>query len=228
MSALQKLNEQVYTVHRPLKVLGMNLGTRATILRLPSEKLVIISPVPFDDGLAAEIEALGTVDTIIAPNLFHHLFFNAACERWPDARALVPPGLKKKTTIIERAEQLSESGAIDDEIFWHRLNGMPIVREHLFVYPGAKTLVITDLGFNFHDPPAMFFRLYLRMQGILNRFGMSVLFRTAIKDKKAFGASLAAILDYDFEAIALPHGRLIKEEGRTLFEETFRPYFPAA
>lgn len=224
MSKLERLNDHVYTVHQPLNVFGMPLGTRATIVVLPDNEVVIISPVVFDDALASEIDALGRVGTIIAPNLFHHLFFNAACERWPEARALIPPGLNKKVSIVEGATKLSESGAINDLLFWRRIEGMPMVREHYFYYPEAKTLIITDLAFHFPDPGTFLFRLYLGAQGLKGSFGPTALFRFAIKDKGAFKESLLPIRDYHFESIALPHGEVISEKGKEIFEKAFASY----
>lgn len=226
MSELQPFNEKIWTLFQPLKVAGMAMGTRATILKLPAGGLTIISPVPFDDQVAAQIDELGPVEYIIAPNLFHHLYFNAACRRWPQARALVPPGLKKKVSIVDHAMELSPEGAIDDAIFWHRVQGSPLLREHLFIYPELSTLVITDLAFHFRDHPQLWLRFMLRILGAYNTFGPSRLMRSTIKDKKAFGESLLPILDAPWDAIVLPHGELIPRGGKALFEEAFRSFIP--
>ena len=227
-TTLEPFHDRAWTVFHPLKLAGIALGTRATILKLPSGGLTIISPVPFHDDLASQIDALGPVENIIAPNLFHHFYFNAACERWPQARALVPRGLKKKVSIIDRASELSPSGAIDDTLFWHRLEGTPLAGEHLFVYPDIETLVITDLAFNFHQHPQLWLRITMTLNGVYNTFGCSRLFRSTIKDKKAFGSSLLPLLDYPWDSIILPHGDLIPHGARALFEETFRPFIPAS
>ena len=227
MSPLVPFNKRAWTLFHPLKLAGMTIGTRATILQLPDGGLTIISPVPFSDEVAAYIDTIGPVDNIIAPNLFHHFYFNAACQRWPQARALVPKGLKKKIpTLTDRAIELSPSGAIDDTLFWHRVEGAPMAGEHLFVYPEIETLVITDLAFNFHQHPQMWLRIAMTLNGVYNTFGCSRLFRSTIKDKKAFGESLRPVLDYPWDAILLPHGNLIPHGARALFEETFRPFIP--
>src|SRR5699024_7744915 len=93
---LRSFSPSTWIVDAPQKVAAMQFGTRSTIVRLPSKGLAIISPIDFDDQIAQEIDALGQVDFIIAPNLFHHLYFNDAAKRWPTAKALLPPSLKEK------------------------------------------------------------------------------------------------------------------------------------
>lgn len=110
MNRLEQFREGIWTLFQPLSYFGMKLGTRSTIVQLPSGALVIISPVTFDEATKAEIDALGVVDYVIAPNLFHHLFFNQACALWPEAQHLVPPGLSEKVSLIGSTQELSLGG----------------------------------------------------------------------------------------------------------------------
>ncbi len=70
---IDELVPGIWTVATPLKLAGVNFGTRMTIVRVGGDGLVLISACPIDDALAAEIDTLGVVRGVVAPNAFHHL-----------------------------------------------------------------------------------------------------------------------------------------------------------
>ena len=51
-----------------------DFGTRMTVVRLSDGGLFLHSPIRLDGGLRAQLDALGEVRAIVAPNRFHHLF----------------------------------------------------------------------------------------------------------------------------------------------------------
>lgn len=51
-----------------------DFSTRMTVIRLPDGGLFLHSPIRLDDGLRAELDALGTVRAVVAPNKAHHLY----------------------------------------------------------------------------------------------------------------------------------------------------------
>lgn len=206
------------------KVGGMDLGARSTIVALPSGRLVIISPIAFDEEQAARIDALGQVDTIIAPNLFHHLYFNDACRRWPQARALVPLGLEQKVELVDRAEVMAPTGHLEEALLWRRVAGAPKVGEHVFALPNEELLIVTDLAFNFQNHPQRWLRLMMRLLGSYGRLAPSRVFKSAIKDKRAFKESLSSLLDFPFDSLLMAHGEPIKSGARAAFEGAFAAY----
>src|SRR5207253_182649 len=46
--------------------------TRMAVIRLSGGGLFLWSPIPLTDGLRAEVDALGEVSHIVAPNSLHH------------------------------------------------------------------------------------------------------------------------------------------------------------
>ena len=64
----------LWTLDSPLKLAGVPFGTRTTLIRIASGRLVIHSPGPLASGSRESIEKLGEVAAIIAPNLFHHFY----------------------------------------------------------------------------------------------------------------------------------------------------------
>ncbi len=227
MTKLTEFSEFIWTAYHPLRLAGMEMGARSTIIRLPSERLVIVSPVPFDDDTATAIDELGEVDTIIAPNLMHYQYFNDACRRWPTARALVPPGLEDKVDVVDRAVAMGHRGSIEDALYWRALDGMPRIGEHAFIEPRNGVLILTDVAFHYRDHPQWWLRLVMRINGTYNRFGPSRLLRAfAIDDKDALGRSLEALLDFDWDTIVVSHGEPIDNGARRRFLHAFGDYLP--
>ncbi len=224
MNPLNRFSEHIWTVSHPLAVAGLQLGARATIVRLPSDRVMIINPVPFEEPTKEAIDALGTVDTIVAPNLLHHLFFNDACRHWPDARALTAPGLEDKIELVERAVSMGHRGSVEDTIHWRRIEGAPKLEEHVFVDPRDEVLVISDIAFHFVDHPQWILRMMMRLNGVYGRFGPSRILRRLIDDDEAFGQSLDDLFQWPWDAIIVAHGENIDRDGRRLFVEGFERY----
>lgn len=223
---LSSFSPSIYTVDHPQTVLGMQFGTRCTVVVLPSGRCVLISPVAFDDLLAEKIEAIGPVDTIIAPNLFHHLYFNQACRRWPEARRLIAPGLDQKVDLIEDVHPMAQQGSIEGILKWRALEGAPKVGEHLFFDTRDEVLVVTDIAFHFIDHPQWWLRTVMRLQGGYGQLGPSRLLRSLIEDDSAFGESLSPILDEPWDSIIVAHGTPIPSGGKDRFKEAFAHYLP--
>jgi len=221
MSRLRAFTDTIWLIDHPLKLAGTRVGTRSTLIRLPSGELALISPVPLSDEDQAEIDALGPLKTIIAPNLFHHLFLKAAIARWPNAKVLVPPGLPKKIGGLDQALSLSPTGALEDSLSWKRIEGMPPLREHVFFEPRSRTLILTDLCFHFPEHDHWWTRVFMRLNGQMGSFGPTRIFRAGIGDKEAFARSLPGVLDWDFERVVIAHGQPLSEDGKRRFQEAF-------
>ena len=93
---MRRLHEDLWVVERPLRFLGLEMGTRMTVVRSGSE-LVLHSPVAPDEALRAELAELGEVRRVIGPNRFHHLFLGD----W-QAEIWGPPGLIQKRGDLTR------------------------------------------------------------------------------------------------------------------------------
>jgi hypothetical protein len=70
---LQPITDGIWSTTRPLRFLGLETGTRMTIVRLANGGLFVHSPVGLDPALRAEVDALGPVGAIVASSLFHNL-----------------------------------------------------------------------------------------------------------------------------------------------------------
>ena len=212
----------IWTVSSPLKLAGVDFGTRMTIVRVGGDGLVLISPCPIDDALAAEIDALGTVRAVIAPNAFHYLYFVDAAERYPDAIRFLAEGVAGKLgstppgSIILSSEADSLWSADLEQCM---IEGAPMTNEILFYHPASRTLILTDLCFNFDPAPSGWPGIFLRLMGVHGRLAVSRLMRFALRDREKVRPVLERILEWDFDRIIVTHGVLVERNGHRLFRE---------
>lgn len=232
---IEALGSGIWTASAPLKLAGAAFGTRMTIVRVGrgtqteqtrgSEGLVLIAPIPIDDAMAAEIAKLGTVRAVIAPNAFHHFYLRAALERYPDAACYLAEGVEQK--LGQRPAGARDLAPEPDPIWAGDLDqvvleGAPLTNEVIFYHGESRTLILTDLCFNFDPAPSGWTGLFLRLAGAHGRLAVSRLMRLGIKDRAGVRATLARVLEWDFDRIVVTHGHNIKQGAKPLFVEATR------
>ena len=80
---MQQLASDLWVSDTPLRFLGLEVGARMTVVRLPDGGLWLHSPVRAAPELVREVQALGPVTCLVAPNKLHHLFvgeWQQACQ----------------------------------------------------------------------------------------------------------------------------------------------------
>jgi hypothetical protein len=215
---VQQLDDDTWFVETAQKIPGgAKLPARMYILRLPDGALWIHSPVAMDDALAAEIDALGPVRHLVAPNCYHHLHMGPAAARWPDARVYAPAGLRRKRPDLRIDVDLSDGARPwGDAVEIVKIEGVPELDEFVFVHHPSKSLVACDLVFNIHDDPRLMTRLILRMVGVWKRLGQSKLVRSVTEDRAAAARSCERVLGLEFSRVLVSHGR--PEQGEDVRE----------
>ena len=193
---------------------GMHFGLRMSVIRLKDGRLVLHSPIAIDDGLAEEIEELGTVAHIIAPNCFHYLHVNAAARRYPKARVYAAPGLKEKRPRLTIHETLGPAAPVhwSEEMDQLIIEGAPRMNEVVFFHRASKTLIVTDLVFNIHEAKGWVTGIVLRTARVYKRLGQSRLWRFFTKDRSAAGVKVAQMMTFDFQRVIMAHGRILEQD----------------
>jgi Domain of unknown function (DUF4336) len=229
MSELIQHAEGLWTVPVPHRFLGLHLGTRMTIVRLPGGGLWLHSVVAVDDLLADEIQANGTVEHIVMPNLYHHVYVTDAIQRWPAARVHAPAAMRRKRPEVRIDVDLSEAPDPDwgGGLIPVHIDGS-ILDETVFVHRPTRTLVCADLVENFDTSPDALTRLYLTAAGLRGRVGFSRFFRPVYRDRRATRRSLERLLALDFDRVSLAHGRVLDQGGPAAVREAYRWLKPAA
>lgn len=203
---------------------GLHFPVRMTVIRLPDGGLWLHAPVPIDDVLAGELEALGPVRHLVAPNALHHLYFGDAAARYPDAKTWAAP------TLAEKRSDLSFDGTLDDDsppwvdvidgIFVH---GIPWCSETVFLHRPSKTLLVTDLFFNMQRPANRRSRFFFWLLGVLGRPKQSPILKMQTKDKAAAAASGRRILEWGFERAVPAHGPVVEADAQRVVAAVLGP-----
>ncbi len=188
---------------------GFFLPVRSTIVRLPGGELVIHSPPPIDDALAAAITELGPVGHLVAPSLLHHLYVGPALERFPTARVHAPASLASKRPDLRIDAPLSERDPQWPTLIPIAIAGAPTIDEFVFVHTPSCTLLVTDLVFNIHATQGLLTPLILRMVGAHNRLAQSRIWRVGTRDRPAARASVERIFSHDFTRVIPAHGDVL-------------------
>jgi hypothetical protein len=220
---MQQLHSDLWITDSPLRFLGLEVGARMTVLRLPGPKLLLHSPIAAAAELVREVETLGPVAYLVAPNRFHHLFVGEWQQAYPEASVYVAPGLNTKRPDLEIEGVLTddpEPGWADtvDQVL---MGGFPLANEVVFFHRPSATLIATGLAFNVGSNSPPLTRLAFRLGGIYGSLSPTLLERLFIRDRSAFCRSLERVLEWPFDRVVVAHGEVLEKGGR---EELARGY----
>jgi hypothetical protein len=201
---------------------------RMTLLPLQDRKLALISPIPIDPALAQEIDALGEVALLIAPNLLHHLYLGQASKRYPKASVLAPERLRQKRPDlrIDGCLERDVPALLSEAAEVVKFDGLPLLDEFVFLHRTRRALVVTDLVFNMRTPRGFLANLVLFLVGCHGRLAQSRALRFAVKDRRAARASADTILGMDFDALVVAHGEIVPANARAALAAALRWLLP--
>jgi Domain of unknown function (DUF4336) len=203
---------------------GVHMRGRMVVARLSDGRLWVWSPIPIDDALARQIDGLGEVVCLVAPNALHHLQFAAAAERWPAAKRWIAPALVKKRPELAGCEPLGDTppAAWAADFDQHRIAGAPKLDEVVFFHRASKTLIVTDLVFNVLEYRGWISGLVFRVVGAHKRLAQSRAMRFLVRDRVAAAASARRLLAWDFERVVMAHGEIVENDAHARMTEALR------
>lgn len=220
---LRRLDDDLWVVDDPFSVFGLAIGTRMTVIRLTDGGLFLHSPSPLSSELCAELEALGPVKCIVAPNKIHHLYVSDYATAFPDADRYAAPGLEKKRSnldfhyVLEPAAPAAWSGQIEQVC----VQGCDYISEVVFFHPASRTLLLTDMAFNVQHTDSVWTKVWLKLNGAYQKFGPSRMVRALIRDRAAARRSLDEILRWDFDRVIVTHGIVLQRSGKRMVRAAF-------
>ncbi|CAG9296481.1 DUF4336 domain-containing protein [Celerinatantimonas diazotrophica] len=203
----------------PVWFLGLPFSTRMTVVRLPNNDLWIHSPIKLSPDRKAQIDGLGCVKYLIAPNHLHHLFLSEWITAYPDATCFGTNEVIKKRDDIAFDASLNQlqswpwSTDIEQELF----SGSSLMEECVFFHKGSNTLIVADLVENFsgHNFNCVQ-RFIAKGVGIMAPNGkMPLDWRLSFMFRKAEARQhLARVLAWEPQILVMAHGEIIKENTR--------------
>jgi hypothetical protein len=220
---MEQLHSDLWIADSPLRFLGLEVGARMTVVRLPNSELLLHSPIAASADLVREVEALGPVAALVAPNRFHHLFLGEWQRVCPEASVYVAPGLDAKRPDLKVAGVLGDEpepgwAATLDQLV---VRGFPLANEVVFFHRPSATLIATDLAFNIGSSSPPLTRLAFRFIGACGRLSPTLLERLFVRDRASFRHSLERMLAWPFERVVVAHGAVSEAGGR---EDLIRGY----
>lgn len=199
----------------PLKLLGADLRRNVTVIRLRSGKLVIHSTAPFSPEDVASIRSMGEPGWLLDGVLRHDTFAKEGREAFPTIPFLAPEGFSE---VVGFPTELIVPSPVEwaGELTALEIQGAPEARDTALLHVPSRTLIITELIFNFGGDEPIWTELLLRVAvGGEHHPGMSRPMKAGVKDKAAFQRSLATILEWDFDRVIVGHGDVIESDGKT-------------
>lgn len=232
----------ITTLSAPFDFAGgrVKAGGRATVVRLASGNLAVLSPVALTAAVHSKLASMGKTRYIVALNITHHLHVSAWAEAFPEAKVLCVEGLpeKREKDTTTRGTNFSHvfttdnknmriADDFDKEFSYEYVDAAPN-KDLVFLHRPTKTLVQADILFNL---PAS--EQYTKVQGgaksgILGRCIASAYstqgsmiwqkralwYGTESKDRQSFADSMKRVLSWDFERVIPCHGDVIESNAK--------------
>ncbi|MBZ9997596.1 DUF4336 domain-containing protein [Mesorhizobium sp. BH1-1-4] len=205
---------------------GFRYPTRMAVIRMSSGGLFVWSPTELTDAVRSEVDALGEVRFLIAPNSLHHVFLADWQRGYPDARVYASPGLREKRRDIRFDGDLGDRPAAEwagdlDQVAMH---GNRITTEIVFFHRASRTVLFTDLIQHFRPGWFKGWRALVARLDLMVAAEPSVprKFRAAFTDRPAARTAIARVLAWPAEKVLIAHGEPVTEGGQALIRRAFR------
>jgi hypothetical protein len=232
LDTLKPVAPDIWLIDGPMiRFYGMPFSTRATIVRLNSGVLWVHSPTKLSDALWAELEALGPVAHLIAPNWIHYAYVSEWQAAFPAAVSWAAPGVAKRAESRGMQMRFDHDLGAQADAPWQGqieqmiVEGSPVHREAVFFHNASKTLILTDLIENFEPAKmAWWMRPIVRLAGIADPDGkmppdMRASFRA---HRDLLRAAVEQMIDWAPERVILAHGRWYQSGGVAELRRAFR------
>jgi Domain of unknown function (DUF4336) len=219
---LEPLSDDVWIERRPLRFFGVETGTRMTVVRLAGGGLFVHSPVALDAKTREAVDALGPVEAVVAPSLFHHLYVAEWAAAYPGASFSACPGLDKKrkdlawSAVLNDEPEAQWRGELDQAFFGART----MENEVIFFHRKSKTIVSCDFIFNLASHPSQLTRVVARLMG-QREPGATLLERVMIRDRVAAREQIDRVIAWGADRIVLAHGDIIESNGTAVVQRAY-------
>ena len=218
LDRLKSVADSVWIVDaQPIKAGGLLLPVRMTVVKLSGGGLLLYSPVRYKPGLQGEIESLGPIRHIVAPNVGHWMFVRDWQRACPDAATWAVPELRHRAQVRAAGMRIDHDlGPVaPDE--WRNEIDQVLVQSSFFtevdmLHRASRTLMVADLVLNVEGqgmPPLS--RMISKALGILAPDGRAPLY-------------LRLLLRLNRTAVAHAAARLVAMEPRRVIVSHGRPF----
>lgn len=226
-AVLQPFGPDIWLSDGPVvDVIGFRYPTRMAVIRLPGDDLLVWSPTALSQDLRRQIDSLGVVRHLVAPNSLHHLFVREWKEAYPHATLHAAPGLIERRPDLEIDVELNRERPPlwPEEIDYVLVGGNRITTEAVFFHRRSRTVLFTDLLQQF--PPGWFrgWRAIVAKLDLMTGAEPAVprKFRAAFTDRAVAREALGQIMGWPSEKVVMAHGPPIERNGQAFLARAFR------
>lgn len=216
---IRPIHTDVWVIERGYCIIGMDIGGKATIIRLSDNRLFIHSPVKLSPELKDEVDKLGTVSAVVAPNAYHMGFIAQWKKYYPNATFIAPVGTKEQKADVPfdqelGADNVADASYADDSLIQLHLPCAPGMAETVFFHKPSKTLVVTDLIMPYpkEGVPWMTRLKHSVMVAAFNNIYKFIV----LKNRGALDECLEKIEGWEFETLIPTHGQVLMKDDKPM------------
>jgi hypothetical protein len=220
MSLLTQHADGLWTADAPMRLFGLfEIGTRMTVVRLSSGDLWVHSPIA-PSAVRGELDPLGPVRHVVAPNRYHHLFAGPFGDAYREARLWGAPGLAAKRRDLRFDGELGPEPPPDWAYDLDQLSIESMLREVVFLHRRSRTLISSDLVAHVTGT-GLGTRLYASLGGFRKGPAVPRALKLAYRDRAAARRSIERLLEWDFDRVIVAHGAVIAGGGKEIVRQAF-------
>lgn len=232
LDTLKPVAENLFIVDSLLPgAMGAVLPVRMTVIQLSDGGLLLHSPTQFSLGLMAELNRLGPVRHLVAPNVAHWTFLKGWQQAFPEATTWAAPGLRDRSQVYRSGVRLDHDLGEEVPPGWG--DGFELVcipgglgfREIAMFHIPTRTLVLTDMVLNLEAAKLpLLLRPLIRLAGMTAPDGMPPPYLRVVVRLRRREAALAAarLLGLQPERVIFAHGSWFKQDGTAALRRSLR------
>ncbi len=242
-------HEGIYTIDRSYIFLSFcDVGARCTVIVKPPldaskrPELLLYSPLPIDNAIRKELDKLGDVSVVIAPNNEHVDFVASAAAAYPNATILGPTGCKARWPNLPfDSDTFADDGktphpalaSFSEVVTAMFVPSAPFFNETVLIHKVSRTFIVCDLWWNWPSlkdtqPKGVELPYPTRAFAFaMNRIYLPFYNRILVQDREAFALFMRELLDTKFKNIIPCHGNCVAEEGWRRVDRFFPSFLKA-
>lgn len=204
--------------------MGFHFPLRMVVMRIEGHKLAVWSPISISPELTAEIDALGRVAVLIAPNSLHDTYIKDWHDAYPEAKLAAAPGL------AELRDDLTFDYAISDGFLPESAESIratvlnnAITTEVVLFHIPSRTVLFCDL---LQNMPHGWFTGWRALVARLDRMTGDTptvprKFRMGFRNKAVAQVKVTEILNWPAERVLMAHGTPVTSHGQRFLKRAF-------
>ncbi len=222
---LKAIAPDIWHLQHGFVVNGVANTSRMTVVKLRNGGLWLHSPVPISAAVKAELESLGPVEFIVAPNKVHHLFAGDCLDIFPQAKLFGAPGLARKRPDLQQRGMLALPAASEtqwrddlDQVFFE---GIPFANETVWFHLPTGTLIVTDLCQWWQGELPFAAKAYAHFTGVRQQMAVPRTVRWVTKDRIAARNSAQKILQWPIRRVVMAHNAIAETNAHQALRQAF-------